>query len=149
MRAAPVGVEQVLPAAMRSLGAGEDAVELDVPESLPRVLADPGLLERALANVIENAIRFSPPGKPPRITAGVVDGVVDVRVTDRGPGVPRDEQEHLFAPFQRLGDTSQGEGVGLGLAVAKGFVEAMGGQLEVEETPGGGLTIVARLQAAL
>jgi two-component system, OmpR family, sensor histidine kinase KdpD len=146
--ASPVGVDQVLPAAVRSLGATEDAVELDVPESLPRVLADPGLLERALANVIQNAIRYSPPGKPARITAGVVDGVVDVRVADRGPGVPRAEQDSLFLPFQRLGDAGQGEGVGLGLAVAKGFVEAMGGRLEVEDTPGGGLTIVARLQAA-
>ena len=146
--AAPVGVEQVLPAALQSLGADEDAVELDVPESLPRVLADPGLLERALANVIQNAIRFSPPGTPARVTAGVVDGVVDVRVADRGPGVPRVEQERLFVPFQRLGDAGQGEGVGLGLAVAKGFVEAMGGRLEVEDTPGGGLTVVARLRAA-
>jgi two-component system sensor histidine kinase KdpD len=146
--AAPVGVDQVLPAALQSLGAGEDAVELDVPESLPRVLADPGLLERALANVIQNAIRFSPPDKPARVTAGVVDGVVDVRVADRGPGVPRGEQERLFVPFQRLGDVGHGEGVGLGLAVAKGFVEAMGGRLEVEDTPGGGLTVVARLVAA-
>jgi two-component system sensor histidine kinase KdpD len=146
--ATPVGVDQVLPAALQSLGAREDAVELDVPESLPRVLADPGLLERALANVIQNAIRFSPADRPPRVTAGVVDGVVDVRVCDRGPGVPRAEQERLFVPFQRLGDAGQGDGVGLGLAVAKGFVEAMGGRLEVEDTPGGGLTVVARLAAA-
>jgi two-component system, OmpR family, sensor histidine kinase KdpD len=146
--ATPVGVEQVLPAALRSLGVQDDSIELDVPESLPRVLADPGLLERALANIIQNAIRFSPPGKPLRVTAGVVDGVVDVRVVDRGPGVPRAEQERLFMPFQRLGDAGQGEGVGLGLAVAKGFIEAMGGELEVEDTPGGGLTIVARLRAA-
>jgi two-component system sensor histidine kinase KdpD len=145
---APVGVEQVLPAALRSLGAPEESVQLDVPESLPRVLVDPGLLERALANVIQNAIRFSPPGKPARVTAGVVDGVVDVRISDRGPGVPRPDQEGLFVPFQRLGDAGRGEGVGLGLAVAKGFIEAMGGQIEVEDTPGGGLTVVARLKAA-
>jgi two-component system sensor histidine kinase KdpD len=132
---------------VRSIGAAEDAVELDVPESLPRVLADPGLLERPLANVIQNAIRFSPPGRPARVTAGLVDGVVDVRIVDRGPGVPHAEQEHLFLPFQRLGDAGQGEGVGLGLAVAKGFVEAMGGRLEVEDTLGGGLTVVTRLEA--
>jgi two-component system sensor histidine kinase KdpD len=138
----------VLPAALRSLAVGDDSIELEVPESLPRVLADPGLLERALANVIDNAVRFSPPGVPPRVTAGAVDGYVDVRVVDRGPGVPRADRERLFVPFQRVGDSGQSEGVGLGLAVARGFVEAMGGEIEVEDTPGGGLTVVLRLKAA-
>ena len=123
-------------------------MQLDVPETLPRVLADRGLLERALANVISNAVRFSPADSPPRITAGVVDGVVDVRVVDRGPGVPRSDWDRLFKPFQRLGDSGQSEGVGLGLAVAKGFIEAMGGEIEADDTPGGGLTITARLRAA-
>ncbi|HET7855240.1 MAG TPA: DUF4118 domain-containing protein [Gaiellaceae bacterium] len=144
----PVGLDEVLPAALHSLGVPDGSVQLDVPEMLPRVLADRGLLERALANVISNAIRFSPPGRPARVTAGLVDGVVDVRVVDRGPGVPRDQRERLFKPFQRLGDSGQSEGVGLGLAVAKGFLEAMGGEIEADDTPGGGLTIVARLQAA-
>jgi len=146
--ATPVGLEEVVPAALRSLGIGDSSVELDVSESLPRVLADPGLLERALANVISNAIRFSPPGRHARVTAGAVDGIVDVRVVDRGPGVPSEERSSMFVPFQRLGDSSHGEGVGLGLAVAKGFVEAMGGEIEVEDTPGGGLTVVVRLRAA-
>jgi two-component system sensor histidine kinase KdpD len=146
--AVPVGLDEVLPAALHSLGAPGGSVQLDVPESLPRVLADRGLLERALANVISNAIRFSPTGSPPRITAGVVDGVVDVRITDRGPGVPRSDWDRLFKPFQRLGDGGQSEGVGLGLAVAKGFIEAMGGEIEADDTPGGGLTVTARLRAA-
>ena len=146
--ATPVGLEEVVPAALRSLGVRDGSVDLDVSESLPRVLADPGLLERALANVISNAIRFSPPGQHARVTAGAVNGIVDVRVVDRGPGVPSDERSSIFVPFQRLGDSSQGEGIGLGLAVAKGFVEAMGGEIEVEETPGGGLTVVLRLRAA-
>ncbi len=146
--ATPVGLEEVLPAALTSLGLADDAVQLEVPESLPRVLADRGLLERALANVIQNAVRFSPAGSSPRVTAGVVDGVVDVRVVDRGPGVPRDARDRLFLPFQRLGDSGPDDGVGLGLAVAKGFVEAMGGEIEVEDTPGGGLTVVARLREA-
>ena len=144
----PVGLEEVLPAALRSLGVDDDAVVLDVSESLPRVHADPGLLERALANVISNAIRFSAPGTPAHVTAGAIDGVVDVRVVDRGPGVPAEDRERLFVPFQRLGDATLGDGIGLGLAVAKGFVEAMGGQIEVEDTPGGGLTVVLRLRAA-
>jgi two-component system, OmpR family, sensor histidine kinase KdpD len=144
---ARVGLEEVLPAALHSLGLADGAVDLDVPETLPRVLADPGLLERALANVIQNAVRFSPPDRPPRVTAGAIDGYVHVRIVDRGPGVPREQRGRLFRPFQRLGDSSQDEGVGLGLAVAKGFVEAMGGEIEVEDTPGGGLTIIARLRA--
>ncbi len=126
----------------------DGSVQLDVPETLPRVLADRGLLERALANVIANAVRFSPPGSPARVTAGVIDGIVDLRVVDRGPGVPRADRDRLFQPFQRLGDSGQSEGIGLGLAVAKGFLEAMGGEIEADDTPGGGLTIVARLRAA-
>ena len=145
--AVPVGLDAVLPAALHSLGAPDGSVQLDVPETLPRVLADRGLLERALANVIANAVRFSPAGSPPRITAGVVNGVVDVRVVDRGPGVSRSDWDRLFKPFQRLGDSGQSEGVGLGLAVAKGFIEAMGGEIEADDTPGGGLTITARLRA--
>jgi two-component system, OmpR family, sensor histidine kinase KdpD len=144
----PVGMEEVVPAALRSLGVADGAVSVDVPESLPRVLADPGLLERALANVLENAIRHAPPGQPARITAGAADRSVDVRVVDRGPGVPSGERETIFRPFQRLGDSRQDGGVGLGLAVAKGFVDAMGGEVELEETPGGGLTVVLRLRAA-
>ena len=146
--AVPIGVEEVLPAALHSLGLEDGDVELDVSESLPRVLADPGLLERALANVIQNAVRVSPAGTHAWVTAGAIDGLVDIRVTDRGPGVPSDERERMFVPFQRLGDAANGEGVGLGLAVAKGFVEAMGGEIEVEDTPGGGLTVVLRLRAA-
>ena len=143
-----VGLEEVLPAALHSLAIADDSVQLDVPETLPRVLADPGLLERALANLIDNAVRFSPPGQPARVTAGAIDGYVDVRVVDQGPGVPPEDRERLFVPFQRLGDSAQGEGVGLGMAVAKGFVEAMGGEIEIEDTPGGGLTVVTRLRAA-
>ena len=143
----PVGLEEVIPTALRSLGLRDDAVRLDVSETLPRVLADPGLLERALANLIDNAVRFSPPDAPPRVTAGAVDGTVDIRIADRGPGVPVAERDRLFLPFQRLGDASA-QGVGLGMAVAKGFVEAMGGEIEAEDTPGGGLTVVVRLGAA-
>jgi two-component system sensor histidine kinase KdpD len=144
----PVGLDEVLPAALHSVGVPTGSVQLEVPETLPRVLADHGLLERALANVLSNAVRFSPPGSPARVTAGVIDGIVDLRVADRGPGVARADRERLFQPFQRLGDSGQSEGIGLGLAVAKGFLEAMGGQIEADDTPGGGLTIVARLRAA-
>jgi two-component system sensor histidine kinase KdpD len=144
----PIGLEEILPAALHSLGLEDGDLDLDVSESLPRVLADPGLLERALANVIHNAVRFSPEGAHARVTAGAVDGLVDIRVSDQGSGVPSSDRDRLFVPFQRLGDSANGEGVGLGLAVARGFVEAMGGVVEVEDTPGGGLTVVFRLRAA-
>ena len=147
MRREPVGLDEVIPAALRSLGARGGGIELDVPETLPRVLADAGLLERALANIFDNAVRHSPPGRPVRILAGAVNGTVDVRVVDRGDGVPEEERERIFQPFQRLRDSGD-DGVGLGLAVARGFVAAMGGELEAEDTPGGGLTLVVRLRTA-
>ena len=100
-----------------------------------------------IANVVANALVHGD-GAPVRIVAGAVNGGVDLRVVDRGPGVPTGERERVFVPFQRLGDSPQGGSVGLGLAVARGFVEAMGGSVELEDTPGGGLTVILRLQAA-
>ncbi len=143
---APVGVDEVVPAALESLGASTEQVDVRVAETLPRVLADAGLLERALANVIGNALAASPPGEHVLVDAGVADGRVDVRVVDRGPGISPDDRQEMFRPFQRLGDSGNGTGVGLGLAVAKGFVEAMDGEVEVEDTPGGGLTMIFRLR---
>ncbi len=145
-RLAPVGVDEIVPAALESLGASAEQVDVHVAETLPRVLADAGLLERALANVIGNALAASPPGSPVVVDAGVADGRVDVRVVDRGPGISSDDRQEMFRPFQRLGDSGNGTGVGLGLAVAKGFVEAMDGEVEVEDTPGGGLTMIFRLR---
>ncbi|WP_019633317.1 DUF4118 domain-containing protein [Actinomadura atramentaria] len=141
----PVALEEVLPSAL--LGAPADRVEVDVPGTLGPVLADPGLLERALANVVENGVRHGGP-RPVRVTARAAPGRVELRVADRGPGVPDDAKEGMFAPFQRLGDAPAGTGVGLGLAVARGFVAAMGGTLRAEDTPGGGLTMVFALPPA-
>jgi two-component system sensor histidine kinase KdpD len=145
--ASPIGLDEVVPAALRSIGPRADVVDVDVAETLPRVAADPGLLERAIANVVQNALVHGG-GAPVRITAGAVDGGVDLRIVDRGPGISRDDLERVFVPFQRLGDSPQGASVGLGLAVARGFVEAMDGAVEMEESPGGGLTVVLRLRAA-
>ena len=143
----PVGVEEIVPAALSSLGdrARGDVVEVGVAETLPRVDADPALLERVLANLIDNALAWSPPGVPVRVEAGGVPGAVHVRIVDRGPGIPPAERDRVFQPFQRLGDRSSGAGVGLGLAVARGFTVAMGGELTVEDTPGGGTTMVVVL----
>jgi two-component system sensor histidine kinase KdpD len=146
----PVGVEEIVPAALSSLGdrARGDVVEVGVAETLPRVEADPALLERVLANLIDNALAWSPPGVPVRVEAGRVPGAVHVRIVDRGPGIPPAERDRVFLPFQRLGDRSTGAGVGLGLAVARGFTVAMGGELTVEDTPGGGTTMVVVLPTA-
>jgi two-component system, OmpR family, sensor histidine kinase KdpD len=117
------------------------------PDGVPPVLADPGLLERVAANLLANAARHAPHG-PLRVTAAAVGARVELRVVDRGPGVPESDRERLFAPFQRLGDRPGGQGLGLGLAVARGLTEAMGGALTAEDTPGGGLTMVVSLPAA-
>lgn len=139
----PIALDEVVPRAVEALPI--DAVVLEVPENLPLVTADAGLLERALANVVENALRYSPPGAKVHVVADLLRDAVVVRVVDRGPGVPDDQKQDMFTAFQRLGDAPSGHGVGLGLAVARGFVEANGGTLEAENTPGGGLTMVLTL----
>ncbi|CAL9607472.1 Sensor protein KdpD [Streptomyces sp. enrichment culture] len=141
-----IDVDEVVPMALG--GVSEGSVVLDVPETLPMVAADPGLLERAMANVIENAAKYSPPGVPVLVAASAHADRVEVRVVDRGPGVPDEVKGHIFEPFQRHGDAPRGAGVGLGLAVARGFAEAMGGTLDAEDTPGGGLTMTLTLRAA-
>jgi two-component system sensor histidine kinase KdpD len=143
-----VALEEVVATALAGLGAPYDDVEVDVPESLPMVLADAALLERAVANLVSNALAWSPDGTPVRIQAGQIAGSIDLRIVDRGPGIPREDRERMFVPFQRFGDRSTDAGVGLGLAIAKGFIEAMGARLSLDDTPGGGLTMTVRLQPA-
>jgi two-component system sensor histidine kinase KdpD len=115
-----------------------------VPEDLPPIVADPGLLERSLANVVENAVRHGG-SEPVRVTASQRGDMIELRVSDRGPGVPDSAKGRMFEPFQRLGDRPRGSGIGLGLAVARGFAEAIGGDLHAEDTPGGGLTMIFSL----
>ncbi|MFE0824402.1 ATP-binding protein [Streptomyces sp. NPDC058794] len=141
-----IDVDEVVPMALG--GVPEGSVELDVPETLPMVAVDAGLLERAMANLIENAVKYSPAGRAVLVAASALADRVEVRVVDRGPGVPDDAKERIFEPFQRYGDAPRGSGVGLGLAVARGFAEAMSGTLNAEDTPGGGLTMVLTLRAA-
>jgi two-component system sensor histidine kinase KdpD len=123
---------------------GLDRVKVDVDDAV--VMADSGLLERVLANLIDNALRYAP-DSPIRVTAGQVGDRVLIAVIDEGPGIPRGSEEQLFAPFQRLGDHDTSIGVGLGLSVARGFVEAMGGTISATDTPGGGLTAEIDLAA--
>lgn len=144
--ARPLALDEVVPRALDNLddlGGGEASVRLD--PALPEVSADPALLERVLVNLIANALRHSPPGEPVLITAGAIRDRVELRIADRGPGIPPGERERAFQPFQRLGDRDNHAGVGLGLALARGLTEAMGGALIPEDTPGGGLTMIVSL----
>lgn len=143
----PVPVEDVISRALDDLGVQPRTVLLEVADDLPPVLADPGLLERVVANLVANAQRYAPPDLPPVVGAARVGDRVILSVVDRGPGIPAEARGRVFQPFQRLGDTDPGAGIGLGLALARGLVEAMGGTLTPRETPGGGLTMLVSLAA--
>nr|WP_051755212.1 ATP-binding protein [Kitasatospora purpeofusca] len=141
-------LDEILPRALDSLADPYAPVQpLDL-ETVPPVLADPPLLERVLANVITNALRHNAPGAPVLVAASHHAGRVELRVIDRGPGIAPEDRDRVFLPFQRLGDTDNTTGVGLGLALSRGLAEAMDGSLEVEDTPGGGTTMLLTLPAA-
>jgi two-component system, OmpR family, sensor histidine kinase KdpD len=144
----PANLQMIIARALDSLGPRAQAVWIDMPPALPPVLADPAITERVIANVTANALRYSPGGSPPRLTARACVDRIELRVVDCGPGVPSADRDRMFAPFQRLGDTDATTGVELGLAASRGLTEAMRGTLEAEQTPGGGLTMVISLPAA-
>ncbi|MGW6906066.1 ATP-binding protein [Streptomyces sp. NPDC054940] len=137
----PTALEEVLPAAL----VDTPDVEVGDVEDLPPVLVDPPLLERVIANLVANAARHSPPGAKVLVTASALAGRAELRVVDRGPGLPVMGRERIFEPFQRLGDTDNTTGLGLGLALARGLTEVMSGTVFPEDTPGGGLTMVVSL----
>jgi two-component system sensor histidine kinase KdpD len=143
----PTALEDVLSAAVDSLAEGRPPnLRAQGLEEAPAVLADGPLLERVVANLVANALRHGGDA-PVLVTASALAGQVEFRVVDHGPGLPEDDRERVFLPFQRLGDTDNGSGVGLGLALSRGLTEAMGGTLVPEDTPGGGLTMVLSLPA--
>jgi two-component system sensor histidine kinase KdpD len=139
----PTAIDEVAPVAAGGL---DDSLRLEmaVPDGFPLVLADPGLLERVLANLFSNALRYSPAGRPPELHAVLDGGTVRLEVADHGPGVPDALKERIFEPFERVGDRHPG----VGLGVARGFAEAMGGRIGAFDTPGGGLTVRVTLPAA-
>lgn len=143
-----VDVDDVLPAALDELDLAPGDVELDIPADLRPVSADAVLLQRVVVNLLGNALRYSPDGTRPLVKASEFGHVVELRIVDAGPGVPAEHRDDIFAPFQRLGDTDNESGIGLGLALSKGFVEGMNGSLFAEDTPGGGLTMVVSLPIA-
>jgi two-component system sensor histidine kinase KdpD len=145
---ARVGIDDIVARALEHVAAGRELV-VDVAADLPEVVVDAGLLERVVANVVQNALRYTPPGVPVRLAGSAYGEFVELRVIDRGPGIPRAALEAVFEPFQRSDDApSNGDGVGLGLAIARGLTEAMGGSVHAEETPGGGATVVIAVRAA-
>ncbi len=157
VRPQPADIADIIAHATAGLGPPAADVTVVTPEGLPRVIADPALLERVLVNLLSNAIRYSPAGMPPAVTASTLDDRMEIRVIDRGPGVPEADRDRMFAPFERLGSqpgtalpagTPPSSGAGLGLALERGLVEAMHGTLIPEETPGGGLTMTVSLPAA-
>src|SRR5690242_10141166 len=144
----PTALDEVVAGALDDLGPASRDVIVDIPDSLPEVEADPGILERVIVNLTGNALRYSPPGRPPLLAASALGDRVELRVVDRGPGIPSADRDRVFVPFQRLGDTDNTSGVGLGLALSRGLTEVMGGTLDPDETPGGGLTMIISLSAA-
>jgi two-component system sensor histidine kinase KdpD len=144
----PSGLDEIVARSLDDLGPAGREIMVDVPDTLPAVRADPAILERIVVNLTENALRYSPAGKPPLLAASALGDTVELRVVDRGPGIPEGDRERMFVPFQRLGDTDNTTGVGLGLALARGLTEAMDGTLTAEDTPGGGLTMTISLPAA-
>lgn len=137
-----VGVEDVVSGAIKSLKSQTDLVEISIDSELPPIKGDPILLERIIGNLLENALRFNPKGRPVTIAAFHVEERIEIRVIDHGPGISEKEKAKLFTPFQRLGDRDNSTGVGLGLAIVKGFTELMNGRISMEETYEGGLTMV-------
>lgn len=140
----PTSLDEIVPVATEGFDA--DTVIVDVPDTLPLVRTDPGLLERAVANVISNAVHHSG-GTAVRISATATRHDIELRVIDSGPGLSDDRKAHMFEPFQRLGDASP-DGLGLGLAVTEGLATAVGAEITVEDTPGGGLTMVLTIPLA-
>ena len=144
----PANLEEIIERSLSGIGPQARAVMVRIPPDLPPVMADPPIMERVIANLTTNALRYSPSGSPPLLTASARGGRVILRVVDRGPGVPEADRDRIFLAFQRLGDTGSTIGVGLGLTVSRGLTDAMGGTLEPAETPGGGLTMAISVPAA-
>ena len=142
-----VAAADILPRALDEVPDAAERVSLaPVPPTVPPALADGALLERVVANLVGNAVKHT--ASPVTVAVSALGRWVEIRVIDRGPGIPAADRALVFRPFQRLGDRDNTAGVGLGLALARGLVEAMGGTLAPEDTPGGGVTMVVSLPAA-
>ena len=148
IRLAPTDPEAVIAPALDELGLGPTEVSLTLQHGEVLALADPVLLQRVVVNLLANAIRYTPDGKRVLVTTSTFADRLEIRIIDHGPGIPAEKYADIFVPFQRLGDTDNTTGLGLGLALSRGFVESMHGTLTPEDTPGGGLTMVVAVPAA-
>jgi two-component system sensor histidine kinase KdpD len=148
VRPEPVALDELIGAAVLAVPGARERVAVDVPDDLPLVQADPGLLERVLANLLDNAVRHDETGGPIEVSATAGGMSARLKVVDHGPGVPEEQRERLFEAFQRLDEQATPKGVGLGLTVARGFMDAMGGVLIADGSSGGGLTMRLRLPLA-
>ena len=144
----PVALDEAIGAAVLAVPGAAERVRIDVPEDLPLVQADPGLLERVLANLLDNAIRYGGADRPVEVSATAGGTTASLKVVDHGPGVTEVQRERMFQPFGRGDDRSAARGVGLGLSVARGFMEAMDGVLIADGSSGDGLTMRLRLPLA-
>ncbi len=144
----PVDVSDVVLNALDELDGRPDRFELDLDPDLPPLQADPVLLQRVLVNVLANAAHHSPTDARVGVSTSRRGRTAEIRIADHGVGVSPERRDDMFTPFQRLGDTDNTAGLGLGLALSKGFTEGMGGTLAPEDTPGGGLTMVIALPVA-
>src|SRR5258705_158944 len=143
----PAGLEEIVSSALANLDPAARGVTGDIPQSLPEINVDPAILERVIVNLTENALRSSPSGQTPLLTASSLGDRVELRVVDRGPGIPEKDRDRMFVPFQRLGDTDHTTRVGLGLALSRGPAEAMGATLTADDTPRGRLTMTVSVAA--
>ena len=133
--------EDVVSGSVRSLPDGAERVAVSVPEDTPDIVTDHALLERVIVNLVQNALKWSPSGAVVEVDCRGCGPEVVVSVVDHGPGIPEEKREAVLQPFHRLDDTRAGSGLGLGLAIADRLVAALGGRLEMSDTPGGGLTV--------
>jgi len=143
-----IELDDVVVAALDELGPVASRVETVLADESPAVEADSGQLQRALVNLIENALKYSPPDEPVRVQVGAKGAEATIRVIDHGPGVSLAERDLIFEPFQRGRRATDAPGAGLGLAIARGFAEANGGRVTVESRSGQGATFVLTLAAA-
>ena len=143
----PAHVGEIVAAALEALGPQPKPVLADIPPGLPEIMADPAITERIIVNLAGNALRYSPAAAPPLLTARTTGNRVELRVIDHGPGIPPADHQRMFQPFCRLGAAGGSTSVGLGLAVARALAEMMGGTVQPQNTPGGGLTMILTLPA--